>query len=101
MREDGVDLTASLVWGFFFMNGSRPPLERVCEELAGHGYVVEELTERDDDTWVLHVTKTEVLELEKLHRRNVAFNELAAYCEVDLYDGWDVTVPGPTGSSDV
>ncbi|GAA3934944.1 hypothetical protein GO495_15045 [Chitinophaga oryziterrae] len=39
--------------------------------------------------WRLYVT-------EKLHKRNLAFNELADYCEVGLYDGWDVEKMNPS-----
>jgi hypothetical protein len=33
---------------------------------------------------------SEILTPEKLHKRNIAFNELARHCEVELYDGWAV-----------
>ena len=49
----------------------------------------------DDGAWVLQVSKTEVLAADKLHRRNLAFNDLAAHCGVDSYDGWDVGKPEP------
>jgi hypothetical protein len=51
---------------------------------------MESLHEADDKSWVLQVSKSEVLDPEKLHKRNISFNQLAEYCEVELYDGWDV-----------
>ena len=96
MRVDGVDLTQPLEWGFFFVDQASEPLRRVFAELESAGYVLEELARSDDGMWTLHVSKREVLEPERLHRRNLAFNELAEYCGADLYDGWDVTVPGRT-----
>lgn len=42
---------------------------------------------------MLQVSKIEVLPVDKLHRRNHAFNNLAAGCVADSYDGWDVGLP--------
>jgi hypothetical protein len=45
----------------------------------------------EDNLWQLCVYKIDIIsEPEKLHRRNIAFNELASYCGNVLYDGWDV-----------
>jgi len=44
----------------------------------------------NDTEWTLHASKIDTLTPELLHKRNIAFNELADYCEVSLYDGWDV-----------
>ena len=63
---------------------------KIYAELSEYGYSVQELHQSDDGMWVLQISKTEILHLEKLHRRNIAFNELADYCNVSLYDGWDV-----------
>ena len=95
MRADGVDVTQPLCWGFYFVAAAREPLERVYAELVDHGYFVTALrpAEDGDDGWRLHVSKTEVLAADKLHRRNIAFNELAAHCDADEYEGWDVDVP--------
>jgi Regulator of ribonuclease activity B len=94
MTRDGLDLSQPLKWGFFFMNAHPEPLRCVVQELQSHKYEVERLEPADDGTWVLAVSKVEVLPIDKLHRRNQGFNELAAQCGADLYDGWDV---GPVG----
>lgn len=92
MKADGVDTSKPLCWGFLFVHSSRERLLAVVAELDGFNYVVEDLSEHEPGEWHLYVTKTEVLSADKLHRRNVSFNELAEYCGVDLYDGWDVDV---------
>jgi hypothetical protein len=51
---------------------------------------IESIDLMDDDFWRLHITKIETLTPELLHKRNIAFNELAKHCDVELYDGWDV-----------
>ena len=94
LRADGVRIDQPLRWGFVFSDAERLPLERIFAELEGYEYHLESLRALEDGTgWVLHVTKTEVLAPDKLHRRNVSFNELAEYCEAALYDGWEVDVP--------
>jgi hypothetical protein len=90
MQKDGFDTNSNLKWGFFFFNRNVEGLNKVYKELDGHDYNLESLEKDDDGEWRLYVTKIEVLTAEKLHKRNLAFNELADYCEVDLYDGWDV-----------
>lgn len=97
MDRDGLDTTQPLKWGFFFMDPAEEPLRCVLQELEGHNYQLERLELADDGkTWVLAVSKCEVLAADKLHRRNQAFNELAEYCGAEFYDGWDV---GPIDDS--
>ncbi|CAM0999785.1 ribonuclease E inhibitor RraB [Rhodanobacter sp. Root179] len=90
MEADGFDTSRPLKWGFFFFASTRASLHKVLEELVSHDYVVEQFEETEHENWVLQVSKTETLACEKLHRRNIAFNDLAESCGVDLYDGWDV-----------
>jgi hypothetical protein len=90
MTQDGFDTNKNLKWGFFFINSQKGGLEKVHNELKDHGYKLEKLEELDTKDWMLYVSKIETLTAEKLHRRNIAFNELAEFCEIDMYDGWDV-----------
>jgi hypothetical protein len=96
MTSDGWDTTKPLKWGFVFMHNEPEALRSVVKELDGHTYAIDRFEENEDGLWVLAVSKNEVLTPEKLHRRNLAFNDLASYCGVALYDGWDV---GPIGES--
>ncbi|WP_343307863.1 ribonuclease E inhibitor RraB [Chitinophaga niabensis] len=89
IHKGGFDTSKELKWGFFFVNDNKEGLERVFDELKDHGYLMEKL-ESDDEEWTLQVSKVDILTAEKLHKRNIAFNALAAHCNVDLYDGWDV-----------
>ena len=65
-------------------------MNKLFEELSDDNFMLESLYESSDCEWVFEVSKVEVLSAEKLHRRNMAFNELAEVCHVQLYDGWDV-----------
>ena len=91
MQADGWNIQSNLNWGFFFVDPDKEKLKRVYEELKDNNYVLEDIYQPDDEEfWTLHVSKIETLTSEKLHKRNIAFNELADYCEVESYDGWDV-----------
>ena len=90
MEKDGFDTKNELKWGYYFFDKNKKNLETVFDELKDHNYNFENIIEMEDKNWRLFVSKVEVLGYEKLHKRNIAFNELAEYCNVDLYDGWDV-----------
>jgi hypothetical protein len=90
MNSDGFDTTGALKWGFFFIDTKKERLTKVFGELCEHEYNLEGIEKTRDGLWQLYVTKIDTLTPEKLHERNFAFNELAEYCNVQLYDGWDV-----------
>lgn len=90
MKSNGWDTDSPMQWGFYFTDSTKDKLLSLFAELEEKNYLFEELEFRDDNQWMLHVSKIDTLTPEKLHKRNIAFNELADYCEVDLYDGWDV-----------
>jgi hypothetical protein len=94
MVSDGLDVSLPLRWGYFFFHEAPEPLGELAEEMQQFGYAGESLHEADDGQWVLQLCKTEVHTPESLHRRNEKLNELAASRAIDLYDGWDVSVPG-------
>ena len=89
MASDGWNTDKPLKWGFFFFSQDEENLKLIFSELSDYGYDIESLHQIEDGNWVLQVSKTEILKSDKLHRRNIAFNELAeAYNSI--YDGWDV-----------
>nr|WP_068893290.1 ribonuclease E inhibitor RraB [Pedobacter panaciterrae] len=90
MSEDGFDIKSSLKWSFYFIDKKKQQLEKLYREMEQHDYWIENFEENDENEWVLKVSKIDILNPEKLHKRNIAFNELANYCDVKLYDGWDV-----------
>lgn len=84
------DLKSPLKWSFYFIDNDKMQLKRLYEELKDHDYKIEKLEKNDQNEWVLKVSKVDILTADKLYRRNVAFNELAEFCDVQLYDGWEV-----------
>lgn len=90
MRQDGFNTNQPLKWGFFFFDADKKKLLNVYDELKEKKYELVNIDEMDNRIWRLFVTKVDTLTPEKLHKRNIAFNELASYCSISLYDGWDV-----------
>lgn len=89
MNADGFDTSMPLKWGFYFMDTDKEKLQAVFNELRDYNYTLEDIN-WSNDKWTLHASKIDTLTAEKLHKRNIAFNELASYCNIELYDGWDV-----------
>ena len=91
MDSDGWNIYSPMKYGFYFHDDSKDKLIKVYKELNEKNYTLEKIYQLDDDSkWILHASKIDVLTPEKLHKRNIAFNELAIYCQIELYDGWDV-----------
>jgi hypothetical protein len=90
MAYNGWDTSGNLKWGFFFVDASKEKLVAVYKELEEKDYVLEDIYLTEDNRWTLQVSKIDTLTPEKLHKRNLAFNELVQYCGAELYDGWDV-----------
>jgi hypothetical protein len=89
MQEDGWDISQALKWGFIFVSQEEDRLKQIYKELKDHKYLLESIHQADDKMWVLQASKKEILAPEKLHRRNISFNELAAHFN-SIYDRWDV-----------
>jgi Regulator of ribonuclease activity B len=90
MENDGFEIEKPLKWGFYFFDENKEKLEKIYLELKNHDYKLEKYIKMDDNLWRLFVTKVEILQFQKLHRRNIAFNDLAKNFNIKLYDGWDV-----------
>ena len=90
MERDGLDVSEPLQFGYFFFHSTAEPLLKVASWLADRDYTIADLSDRDDGTWVLNLSKVERHTPETLHQRNLAMNRLAEEFGVDDYDGWDV-----------
>jgi hypothetical protein len=90
MEGDGFDSTHLLLWGFYFVASNKTVLKKVYDELLGYNYQVAYLKKINSKEWQLKVIKEDILTPERLHNRNLSFNELADFCGEVVYDGWDV-----------
>ena len=101
-RQSHWDLNRPLLWGYFFFNPTREPLDKAAPILAAMGYRivgVEPVTHKaisGPDKWRLHVERVEVHTVGSLDARNHELNEFARTNGIDLYDGMDV---GPASVS--
>ena len=90
------DITAPLLWGYFFTDPSKAKLEAASLLLKAQGYRIAELflgedDEGDDsDTWYLHVEKVERHDADSLHERNKQLYRFAYEQGLGAYDGMDV-----------
>lgn len=90
------DLSQPLLWGYFFNNPTREPLDRAAPLLAAMGYRVvgiylaEKKSPSTPDLWWLHIERAEIHSVDSLDARNHEFNNFAAAHGIAVYDGMDV-----------
>lgn len=85
-----------MLWGYFFTNPSRGPLDLAAQDLSRSGYRVVEiyLSEKEDasdpDLWSLHVERIEMHTIDSLLKRNAKLTAFAKKHNLLSYDGMDV-----------
>jgi hypothetical protein len=90
------DLSRDMLWGFYFLDRKKEPLEKAAKALAAQGYRVVEIRLRnksyadEPDVWQLHVERVETLSVSGLDTRNTEFNKFAKEQGIQDYDGMDV-----------
>jgi hypothetical protein len=101
-EETGWDVGGDLLWGFFFTDRSREPLDLAAPILQVQGYRVVDIYRSDSDEageqdlWWLHVESVGVHTPESLFARGERLAEFAKAHGIGAYDGWDV---GPVGEA--
>ena len=89
-------INGPMLWGYFFTNDARGPLEAAAELLRIKGYqlVGVYLNDMDDpsapDRWCLHMEMVETHTVDSLLARNEQLSEFAARNGLASYDGMDV-----------
>jgi hypothetical protein len=96
------DMSKGMLWGYFFTNPSRKPLELASRDLSKLGYRVVSIylpdkeNSKDSDLWWLHVERVEVHSVASLFKRNAELSSFAERHGLASYDGMDV---GPTSGA--
>lgn len=96
MKENAPwDISKPLLWGYFFADPNKAPLEQAAPLLVAQGYRVAGIydSEPDGDSpalWWLHVEKVEKHTADTLHERNLQLYAFATAQGIDAYDGMDV-----------
>lgn len=92
--ESDWDLSGDLVWGYYFFNREKSPLEILGNRLAGEGYRVVNIFENKDDNksveYGLHLERVEHHNLESITKRSEEMRRLATESGIDQFDGVDV-----------
>jgi hypothetical protein len=95
------DLSAPLIWGFFFTDASAEKLRAVAPVLEQDGYrfvdvfLADKEEPADPDLWMLHVEKIEIHTPDSLDARNGELYRFAAEHSLGAYDGMDVAPVNP------
>lgn len=90
------DMSRDMLWGYFFTNPSREPLDRAAQLLSGSGYRVVNiyLSDKENaaapDLWWLHVERVETHSVDSLFKRNADLSAFATAHHLGSYDGMDV-----------
>ena len=90
MEANNFDSSKELRWGFYFIDDKKDTLKKLSNELKGQNYKAEKIRKINNGEYQLTVNKIDIFTPEKLHERNLAFNELADRFSILCYDGWDV-----------
>jgi hypothetical protein len=90
------DMSGEMLWGYFFTNQHRQPLELAAKALTKRGYRLVNiyLSDKDKpgdpDLWWLHVERVEHHSVDSLDRRNHELTTFAKNAGLKSYDGMDV-----------
>lgn len=85
------DIKSNMLWGYFFTNKYKTPLEILSVPLRIFGYrTVDVRYDKEGQVWWLHTEKIQINSLEELSVRDVRFKRIASLVFSSDYDGWDV-----------
>jgi len=87
------DVDGSLLWGYFFTDRAKAPLESAAAVLVSQGYRLVEIRRNGPAAWLLHVEKVEHHTVDSLDTRNAEFRAFASDRGLGSYDGMDVGPP--------
>ena len=73
----GSDLSKPHIWGFYFANPTRAPLDNAAALLSIEGFQLVSLQLTQPDAWQLHVERVEAHSADSLHALNLALEDFA------------------------
>jgi hypothetical protein len=96
MKEKGVNTDTIMLYGYFFTNETKKPLESAAEELKKKNFRFVEIYQTDDQIYWLHVERKEKHNSTTLYALNAELYDLASRYNLQSYDGYDVGNADPT-----
>jgi hypothetical protein len=96
MKAKGVNTDTTMLYGYFFTNETKVPLERAAKELKDKGFQFVEIYQTDDKTYWLQVQRKEIHNGQSLYSLNKELYKLAGRHYLQSYDGYDVGNADPS-----
>jgi prophage maintenance system killer protein len=93
--KSGSDLSKPHLWGFYFANPTRAPLDTAAALLSMEGFQLVSLQLTQPDTWQLHVERVEAHSADSLHALNLALEDFARNHGIEKLHSMDI---GPASS---
>ncbi|WP_256375286.1 ribonuclease E inhibitor RraB [Pedobacter sp. ok626] len=90
MKEKGVNTDTTMLYGYFFTNETKKPLEAAAEELKKKNFQFVKIYQSDDNIYWLHVERKEKHNSNSLYVLNKELYNLASRYNLQSYDGYDV-----------
>ncbi|MFA4868869.1 MAG: ribonuclease E inhibitor RraB [Pedobacter sp.] len=90
LKEKGVNTDTTMLYGYFFTNETKKPLEALAEELKKKNFQIVEIDQRDDNIYWLHVERKEKHNSTSLFTLNKELYDLASRYNLKSYDGYEV-----------
>lgn len=96
MKAKGVNTDTTMLYGYFFTNETKAPLERAAKELKDKGFQFVEIHQSDDKIYWLQIQRKEIHNGQSLYSLNKELYKLANSYNLQSYDGYDVGNVDPT-----
>lgn len=95
MELQGVNTNSEMLYGYFFYGNSKEQLTKLRKELLKDNYEMVRLDKsKEDESYLLHMQKTQIQSRETLKNTENQFRALANKYKIE-YDGWDVGNKNP------
>lgn len=90
MKSNGVNTDREMLYGYFFTNKTREPLQKLADELKKQSYKFVDIYPDENNLLWLHIEKIEIHNPKSLFARNQQLYALADKYRLDSYDGFDI-----------
>lgn len=100
MKSSGVNTDSQMLYGYFFTNKTREPLQKLADDLKKENYKFVDIYPDEENLLWLHVEKIEIHNPKSLFALNKQFYALADKYRLDSYDGFDIGNTDPNKAID-
>lgn len=101
LKEKGVNTDTIMLYGYFFTNETKKPLEAAAEELKKKNFQFVEIYQSDDNIYWLQVERKEKHNSNSLYNLNKELYALACKYNLESYDGYEVGNVDPSKAIEI